>query len=230
MYGVTGPAAKPTRTDEVHARLHADILKGDLRPGQQLTFPQLSSSYGASIGVIREALIRLTGQGLVRSQPHHGFQVIPLTSASYAELTDAREELEVLVLRRAITDGDLAWESRAVAAHHLMAQTPYSDQAHPDRPTDAYLIAHAEFHLTLLDGCANRHLYAMTASLREQTELYRRWSRPDPDYPDHPTDPALAAEHRELLDAALARNPDHAEAVLRRHIDRTRHLHLHLEP
>lgn len=227
---MTSSAAKPTRTDAVHARLHAHILNGDLRPGQQLTFPQLSSSYGASIGVIREALIRLAGQGLVRSQPHHGFQVIPLTSASYTELTDARKELEVLVLRRAITDGDLAWESRAVAAHHRMTQTPYSEPAHPDRPAQAYLIAHAEFHISLLDGCANRHLHAMTASLREQTELYRRWSRPDPDYPDHPTDPALPEEHRELLDAALARDPNRAETVLRRHIDRTHHLHLHIEP
>ncbi|MFI2264216.1 GntR family transcriptional regulator [Streptomyces tubercidicus] len=207
-------AAKRTRTDDVHARLRADILSGDLRPAQQLRFRDLGARYDASVGVIREALIRLTEQGLVRSEPRHGFQVTPLTDAAYAELTEARTELEALVLRRAITDGDLAWESRLVAAHHRFCQTPRTDPADPERPTAEWLDAHTEFHIALLNGCANRRLLTVASTLREETELYRRWSRPAPGFAA-PADPALLDEHNALLNAALARDADRAEAALR---------------
>ena len=216
-------SSKRTRTDGVHERLRADILSGELRPGQRLKFPDLGARYEASVGVIREALIRLTERGLVRSEPHHGFQVTPLTDAAHAELTDARTELEVLALRRAIADGDLGWESRAVAANHRYEQTPRTDPARPDRPTEEWLHAHAEFHIALLDGCANRRLLEVAASLREEAELYRRWLHHDP---PGPGDPSLPDEHRELLDAALARDPDRAEAALRHLAGRTSHLRL----
>lgn len=68
---------KRTRTDDVHARLRADILSGRLLPGQRLKFPDLAARYEASVGVIREALIRLAERGLVRSEAHLGFQVAP---------------------------------------------------------------------------------------------------------------------------------------------------------
>jgi DNA-binding GntR family transcriptional regulator len=220
MPPVTPP--KPTRTDEVHARLRADILGGRLLPGQRLKFPDLAVRYEASVGVIREALIRLTEHGLVRSEAHLGFQVAPVSEAGHAELSDARLQIETLVLRRAIADGDLAWEERLVAAHHRLDRTPLTDPAAPEHPTPEWLMAHAAYHHTLLDGCANRRLLAMANALREEAELYRRWSHPDPDAapapaaPTAPTDPAPPDEHRELLDAALARDPDRASDALSR--------------
>ena len=221
--------AKRTRTDDVHARLRADILSGRLLPGQRLKFPDLAARYEASVGVIREALIRLAERGLVRSEAHLGFQVAPLSEAGHAELSDARLQIETLVLRRAIADGDLAWESRLVAAHHRFERTPRTDPAAPDRPTRDWLMAHAAFHHTLLDGCANRRLLAMANALREEAELYRRWSHPDPAAGPAPADPTLPEEHRELLDAALARDPDRAADALGRLINLTAGLRLHAE-
>jgi DNA-binding GntR family transcriptional regulator len=49
--------------------LRAAILSGEPRLGQQLKFPDLGARYGFSVGVIREALIRLTERGLVRWEP-----------------------------------------------------------------------------------------------------------------------------------------------------------------
>jgi DNA-binding GntR family transcriptional regulator len=207
---------KQTRTEDVHARLQADILTGRLRPGQRLKFPDLCRSYETSVGVAREALTRLAEQGLVRSQAHQGFEVTPLSTDDLTDLTDARVDIETLVLEHAIVDGDLAWESRLVAAYHTLQRTPVVE-ADPAGVSDAWATAHAQFHQALLDGCANRRLRRAASGLRDEAELYRRWSTPLGNEPHRDLD----AEHHRLLDAALARDTATATSALREHITHT---------
>ncbi|MGW3625403.1 GntR family transcriptional regulator [Streptomyces sp. NPDC000880] len=209
-----------TLSDEVRARLRADILSGRLLPGSRLKFPTLSAQYDASVTVLREALVRLAEQGLVRSEPHQGFVVTPLSRGTLGELTDARVELECLVLRRSVVEGDLAWESRLVAAHHTLERTPYTAEGDDNRVDDDWAAAHAAFHEALLAGCANRRLLQMALGLRDEAELYRRWSQPLGDEPSRD----LAGEHRALLEAALAREPGAAAAALCAHIRHTTEL------
>lgn len=213
-------ALKHTRTDEVHARVRADILGGRLPPGTRLKFSELAEQFDASIGVIREALIRLAEQGLVRSEAHQGFVVTPLSPGDLTELTEARVAIEGLVLRNAIAEGDLAWEARVLAAHHILDRTPSVGADDPLRLSESWAAAHQEFHQALLDGCANRRLCLIAAGLRDEAELYRRWSLPLGDEPDRD----VAAEHRAMLHATLARDADAAVAALRDHIEHTTRL------
>ncbi|MGW0817472.1 GntR family transcriptional regulator [Streptomyces viridiviolaceus] len=211
---------KQTLGDDVRARLRADILSGRLLPGCRLKFPVLSAHYDASVSVLREALVRLTEQGLVRSEPHQGFVVTPLSREKLWELTEARIELEALVLRRSVVEGDLSWESRLVAAHHTLERTRYTAEGDDQRVDDDWAAAHAAFHAALLDGCTNRRLLRMALGLRDEAELYRRWSQPLGDEPGRD----LADEHRALLEAALTRDPDAAAAALCAHVRHTTEL------
>src|ERR1700753_1229480 len=104
------------RTEDVYERLRHDILAGELYPGHRWTSPELGRRYGASVGAIREALVRLTERGLVSFEPNLGFRVTPISVAAHLELADARAELEALAVRHAIADGSLEWESNLVAA------------------------------------------------------------------------------------------------------------------
>ena len=205
-------AEQRTRSEAVHDQIRADILSGRLRPGQRLKFPELSERYGVSTGAVREALLRLAAKNLVSSEPHHGFQVTAVTGRGKADLTELRAEIESLALTRAISEGDLAWQAQVLAAHHTLEQTPRGTGEQSD---EDWLIAHADFHTTLLAGCANARLRDLAASLREEAELYRRWSRPRPAEAERWTDQAVHDEHRALLDAVLARDADRAEHVLR---------------
>jgi DNA-binding GntR family transcriptional regulator len=209
---------RQTRSEAVHDRIRADILGGRLRPGQRLKFPELSERYGVSTGAVREALLKLVARNLVSSEAHHGFQVTDVTARGLANLTDARAEIESLALSRAISEGDLAWQAQVLAAHHTYEQTPHGDA---DQPSEDWLIAHADFHTALLAGCANPRLRDLAASLREEAELYRRWSRPAPADPHRWTDQADHKEHRDLLDAVMARDGDRANSALRRLIGLT---------
>ncbi|SHK75806.1 DNA-binding transcriptional regulator, GntR family [Pseudonocardia thermophila] len=206
----------PTRAERVYSALRADILAGRLRPGDRLPFTELSAQYGASMGVVREALTRLAAEGLVEAQPQYGFRVTPVSAEDLRDLTEARCAIETLVLRQAFAHGGVEWETRVVATHHRLQRTPQMAPDDPERLSDEWLAAHRAFHTALLDGCPNRRLRAVAASLHDAAELYRSWSvsltqeRRD-----------IPGEHRALLDAVVAGDADAGVAALTAHIQRT---------
>lgn len=209
-------ASKPRASTEVtHARMRGDILAGVYTPGERLKFAELGEKYAASVSVIRESLTRLSEQGLVTSEPRLGFRVTPLSLDDLHDLTETRCDIEGIALRHAIARGDVHWEARLVAAHHCLERTPLMTDDDPPRVSDEWESAHADFHNALLDGCQSPRLLCMAQSLRDASELYRRWSQP------LASDRDVAAEHRGLLDATLARDAELAEQRLRAHFRRT---------
>jgi len=207
---------KTSRATLVYEALRRDILSGDFAPGERLAFTSLTPRYECSVGVLREALQRLAEQGLVDATPAFGFRVTAISPADLEELTTARQEIEVLALRYAIRGGDTAWEARLVAAHHILSQSVQYEDIDAARFTEAWAVAHNDFHVALLTGCANRRILASALGLRDAAELYWRWSAP---HYDRERD--IAHEHREILEATLAREEDHAADLLSRHISRT---------
>jgi DNA-binding GntR family transcriptional regulator len=206
-----------TRAERIFANLRADILAGRLLPGQRLPFADLGTRYSTSVGVLREALSRLVEQGLVLAEPQLGFRVTQVSEEDLRDLTNTRIDIETLCLRHAISHGDLAWESRLVAAFHTLAHTPELASTQPPTVNEDWATAHAAFHAAILDGCPSPRLREIAGSLRDASELYRRWSRHlgGEDTRD------IAGEHRALRDAVLARDVERAAAALSRHIEYT---------
>jgi DNA-binding GntR family transcriptional regulator len=210
-------ASVATRAEQVYADLRADILAGRVLPGTKLRLVELTERHGCSMTVVREALTRLSEQGLVQSEPQHGFHVTPLSDDDLEDLTTARCELEGLVLRMSIVHGDIAWESAVVAAHHALDRTAIESDADPQVMSDEWTQAHSGFHAALLSACPNQRLLNMAMSLRDAAELYRRWSRPI----GHDDDRDVAGEHRALVVAALGGDADGAVRLLEDHLRRT---------
>lgn len=209
-------ATSPSLTQRTYGCLRADILGGRFAPGQRLRPSELAAANGVSLNVVREALNRLAGEGLVRASPQQGFAVIAATSEDLADLTDVRGVLEVAALRRSIERGDLAWEGDLVAAHHRLANTAMTSPEHPDQLDDDWVLAHVAFHAATMSGCGSARLVEMTAGLGECAALYRQWShRYDGGRRD------VAGEHRAIFEAALARDADLACRLHLEHIRRT---------
>jgi DNA-binding GntR family transcriptional regulator len=206
----------PTRVERVYAELRADILAGRCEPGTKLLIKKVTDDHRASVGVVREAISRLVAEGLVESMPQQGFRVKPVSIADLQHLTEARNEVEAIVIRLAVEHGDLSWEARVVAAHHQLQRTPQMDAADPQRIADDWARAHQMFHQALLEGCPNPRLVTIAESLRDSAELYRRWS-----VPLGSTERDIAAEHQDLVDAVCARDADAAVRGLRYHIGQT---------
>jgi DNA-binding GntR family transcriptional regulator len=210
-------ASGQTKAERIYNQLRADILAGRHQPGARLRYAELCERYETSMGVLREGLLRLSEQGLVKGEPQQGFQVVSLSVPDLIDLTNARRELETLTLRYAIAEGDVAWESQLLGAHHRLSRAEQLDPDDPARLSDTWVAAHADFHNALLDGCANERLKSIAAGLRDSAELYRRWSLPL----GHESDRDVAAEHSGILEAVLARDLELAVRRLSEHVDRT---------
>ncbi|MET9001839.1 GntR family transcriptional regulator [Amycolatopsis sp. NPDC004169] len=202
-------------SEQVHTRLRDAIMRGEHAPGAPLKPQELAKAHGVSLVVVREALVRLVGEGLADRLPNRGFAVPEFSDRRWQELAQARCVVEPAMLRLAVANGDLDWEARVRAAHHRLERTPVLDPAEGDYMSSAWSEAHRQFHRTLLDGCGNAPLLDTFDRLWTATELARRWSgRANPDR-DH------VAEHRELEEAVLARDAERAATCLHRHLSST---------
>jgi DNA-binding GntR family transcriptional regulator len=198
----------------VYEVIRSELLNGVLHPSQKLKMVELTERFGVSQSVIREALTRLTEQGLLVATPQRGFRVRDLSIEDIAELTETRIRIESIAVRLAVERGDLQWETGILAAHHRLERTPVTRD--DGTVSEDWAVTHRDFHQALLSGCGNRRLESVANSLRDSAELYRRWYWVLTD--DHQRD--LALEHRQLKELTLARNADRAVEVLTEHIER----------
>src|SRR5919108_1725154 len=208
-------SGKQMLSERVYAHLRDAIMRGDYAPGTALKPHELAKQRGVSLAVVREALVRVVGEGLADRLPNRGFAVPVLSDRRWQEIAEARRTIEPVVLRMSIERGDLDWEARVRAAHHRLARTPaYASEA-GQYYSEAWSEAHRVFHRALLEGCGNPVLLETFDRMWSASELARRWSAhrtPDRDY---------LGEHRRLEEAALARDADTAAEVLTRHLTQT---------
>ncbi|RPE29410.1 GntR family transcriptional regulator [Kitasatospora cineracea] len=209
------PPGKQMLSEQVYAHLRDAIMRGDHSPGSPLKPQDLAREQGVSLAVVREALVRMVGEGLADRLPNRGFAVPAFSDHRWQEIAEARRTVEPVVLRMSIERGDIDWEARVRAAHHRLARTPAYAPEEGEYYTGAWAEAHRVFHRTLLEGCGNRALLETFDRLWTASELARRWSahrNPDRDG---------AEEHRRLEEATLARDADAAAAILVQHLTLT---------
>jgi len=206
-------------TQSAYENLRADLLACRILPGKRLKIQELCTRFSVSLGAIREALSRLTSEGLVVAEPQRGFRAAPISAHDLVDLTMVRVKIESLCLRRAIARGDVAWESRLVAAAHRLARTPERAPDDPARSNEDWAEAHAAFHLALLDGCNSPWLLYLHALLYAQSERYRRLSVPFAAKRRN-----VNKEHRGIVAATLARDAKLAVRLLAAHLEATTHI------
>ncbi|NDK88541.1 GntR family transcriptional regulator [Gordonia desulfuricans] len=94
-------------TDEVADHLRTRIMTGDIRPGEFIRLDETASALGCSVTPVREALVTLRGEGLVRSSPHRGFIVESLERGDIVDIFWMQAELSSRLAVHATADPDL---------------------------------------------------------------------------------------------------------------------------
>lgn len=200
-------------TARAYKQLRADILACRNAPGEKLVISDLAGSLGVSLGAVREALSRLTSEGLVVSEVNKGYRVAPITKADLEDLTRVRILIEIQCLENAIDHGDLKWESGIVATLFELSRTPLSNSDHPNQMNPDWAVIHARFHEALVAGCDSPWLLRIRDMLYSQSERYRSVS-----VPLDRMNRDVHSEHRAIADAALARDKAAAAQALRNHL------------
>jgi DNA-binding GntR family transcriptional regulator len=171
---------------------------------------RVSEELGVSRTPVREALQRLTQEGIVRAESRRGFFVAHFSSQDVREVYDVRTALEELAVRLALprlTDEELAAAQTAldtVAQHVQMGR---------EGANEDYLEEDRAFHLLLIQAANNRRLAAMMASLQAQLRVFQFYG-----IHFHGMTDVSIAQHQAILDALHRRDTAAAEAAMVAHI------------
>lgn len=193
-------------TDLVRDEIEAMVLDGRFKPTERINELALATRLNVSRGPVREACRSLAAMGLLEAVPNRGFFVRRLDAAEVAEVAEARAyvfaSIAAEVARRASAAVD---ELRAL----LMAM----DTAAEHGRVREYYPVNLQFHARLGELCGNRRLALIYQGLARELHVqrYRALSGPN-------ILPLSNAEHRAIVDAIEAGDPDRAFRAALTHV------------
>jgi len=212
-----GKPASETLASLAYQRLREDIISASHAPGARLRIQELSERYDVGPSPLREALNRLSRDGLVSLSDHKGFSVTPLSRTHLEELTRTRCWLYEIAVRESIVNGDSAWEESVVLAYHRLSRIPRHVEG-MDQATynPVWELAHRTFHAALISACRSRWLTGFCEQLFDAADRYRHLSRVSSLRRGLRRD-----EHQEMVAAVTARDAETAVRLLHTHFTRT---------
>ncbi|MDA7426703.1 GntR family transcriptional regulator [Thalassococcus lentus] len=196
-----------------YQRIKRDIIFGELEPGSKLKLEGLRQRYSASMSTLRETLNRLSSEGFVDAQDQRGFFVTPVSRQDLIEIANLRVLLECHALRLSVEKGDTDWEGNLVAAHHKLHLMEQKMMGGDDSQKEDWKRYDWEFHKALIQACGSQNLLSLHAVLYDKYLRYQMLVL------TYRGDEAVE-EHRQMFDAALARDVDRASTVLQTHIEK----------
>ena len=214
------PSSSRTLAGQVYERLREDIVNGKLPPNMKLKLEQLLADYKVGMSPLREALSRLVGDMLVRTQGQRGFWVAPLSLKDLDDITKVRALLETQALTQSMQNGDDQWLERIEQAYSRLAEVEKSLPGETDDlPADQaaeWELCNREFHSALVSACGSEWLLRLRGIMYQQLERYRRISlynsRGHRD---------IAEEHHAIYQAVSQRKILRASDLLEMHLDET---------
>jgi DNA-binding GntR family transcriptional regulator len=195
-----------------YQRIKRDIIFGDLAPGSKLKLDGLRQRYQASMSTLRETLNRLASEGFVDAQDQRGFFVTPVSREDLIEIANLRVLLECHALRLSVAKGDTDWEGNLVAAHHKLHLMEQKMLTGDDSQKEDWKRYDWEFHLALIEACGSLNLLSLHAVLFDKYLRYQMLVLTN-------RGQVAVQEHKEMFDAALARDIDGAAKSLQSHIE-----------
>ncbi|MDP5307433.1 GntR family transcriptional regulator [Paracoccus spongiarum] len=191
--------------------IRGDILRGRLKPGQRLRLERMREAYGASVTTLREMLNRLVAESLVIAEGQRGFEVAPVRVRELRELAEMRIMLECHAMRQSFAQGRLPWEAEVVSAHHMLRSVEHGLMGGEADAVAQWVHYDWNFHRALVSACDMPTLMATHGNIFDR---YIRYHLLALDF----RGAAVAEDHAQLRDLALARRTEDAGALLVRHI------------
>jgi DNA-binding GntR family transcriptional regulator len=215
--GALSPRLRRGVVDDLATAIQTRIVTGEIPPGARLRQEQLAAEYELSRTPIREALRKLQAEGTVELVPNQGAVVRGPTVRDVREGYEVRAELEGMAAALAatwITDEHLAQLREAEEQfRRAIEDVPAGPVDGPHE--EAWVRANDQFHEAVQAAAGNARLRRTIVDLHKAFPRRLTWSALQ-------GDSRLMAEnaeqHREILAAIEAREPDGAREAMRRHV------------
>ncbi|XAS74222.1 GntR family transcriptional regulator [Micrococcaceae bacterium Sec5.1] len=192
-----------------YSELRQMILSGALAPGSRISQYELAENMQMSITPLREAIRRLSSEGLITMDTHRDSKVADMSAAEARELLEVRLSLEPSATELAAyrrTDADIAI-IRAAAEKLLPVTRVWGEDA---------IIAHRDFHRAVYTASHNATLIKLLDDLWDKSDRYRRIGLELPSG-DEPRTIDLN-QHHQILELVTAGDGPGAAELARTHI------------
>ena len=216
--GVGLPAVRDRQSlrEQVRESLRSLLIAGELAVGKVYSAPALAAEFGVSATPVREAMLDLVREGLVETVRNKGFRVTEVSDAELDAMAEIRAMIEIPTMAA------VARACRGEVAEGVAALRPLAEEmvaAAAARDLGRYITLDTNYHLAFLALHGNQALVEVVRSLRARARLYGLQV-----LADEGTLPQNAAEHLQILQAALDRDGAEMTRIMTVHIGHVRRL------
>lgn len=192
----------------VYKKVREDILRLNLAPGELLDETRISKEFKLSRSPIREAMVRLSSEGLIKTLPNKSTIVAPLNIEEFSGYIDALDLVQRVTTRLAAR-----LRTSEQLEHIKQRQAAFSEAVLAHDPL-AMIEHNHDFHVAISDASQNRYLSDFNSRLLDEGRRYLRlYFRSFNDT----LPPELNDEHHQIIHAIEQQDEERAEALAHEH-------------
>ncbi len=202
-----GQGARGSTVGRIEAALLEDISAGAMAPGTRLDEVKLTERFGVSRTPVREALTRLTAQGILVPGEKRGVQVAEYSREELAQMFESMHEIEAACAR--IASQRLTLLSRAEIENAQAACVAAAEKGE----LVGYLRANEEFHSAIYRATGNPYMAQIASDFRRRTGPFRAKK-----FASKADMVASAQSHRDLIAHIFSEDSRAASEGMRAHM------------
>jgi GntR family transcriptional regulator, rspAB operon transcriptional repressor len=194
-----------TAASRIYSDLRTELVSLRRRPGEAISEAEIALSYGVSRTPVREAILKLSDEGLLEIFPQSGIFVSRIPVAALPEAIIIRKALEETTAQLA---AERATSSQILILHSILERQREADAA---RDGDAFHQADEMFHATIAEVAGHPGIWKLIQQVKVHVDRYRRLTLPQT---------GRIAQHEVILAAIEAHDPADARIAMDIHLER----------
>jgi len=198
-----------TAASRIHSDLRAELVSLQRRPGEPISEAEIALAYGVSRTPVREAILKLSDEGLLEIFPQSGIFVSRIPVGELPEAIIIRKALEATTAQMA---AERATASQILNLHSVLQRQREADAA---GERDAFHQADETFHAAIADVAGYPGIWKLILQVKVHVDRYRRLTLPQTGRMAQ-----VIAEHQAVLDAIEAHDAPRARAAMEFHLER----------
>src|SRR5882724_901088 len=204
----SGRPRAATAASRIYSDLRAELVSLQRHPGEAISEAEIALSYGVSRTPVREAILKLSDEGLLEIFPQSGIFVSRIPIAALPEAIIIRKALEETTARMAA--------ERATASQILALQSILERQreASVAKDSSAFHQADEMFHAAVADVAGYPGIWKFIQQVKVHVDRYRLLT-----LPQLGRIPKVIIEHEAVLTAIEAHAPERARRAMEAHLE-----------
>jgi DNA-binding GntR family transcriptional regulator len=204
-----GRPRSETAASLIYSDLRAELVSLKRPPGQAVSEAEIALAYGVSRTPVREAILKLSDEGLLQIFPQSGIIVSRIPLAALPEAIIIRKALEETTARLA---AERATSSQILSLHSIVERQREADAAND---SEAFHQADELFHATIAEVAGHPGIWKLILQVKIHVDRYRRLTLPQAGRIAR-----VIVEHEAILAAIEKHDPQAARLAMEAHLER----------